>query len=102
MECVKVIDEIKAELPHYHNRTMRKAFFKICGRISPGLKPRQIYREMTGLFTNCACVWMWSNYCPNNDANCTNYTACSGSNLAEKEVHRRAIEMEDADIVKTS
>ncbi len=63
MECamtenVKVIDEIKAELPHYHNRTMRKAFFKICGRISPGLKPhmlRQIYREITGLFTNCAC-----------------------------------------------
>ena len=46
-----VIEQVKALIPQFHTRTMRKAMFEKFGRISPGVKPavlRMFYKDLTG------------------------------------------------------
>ncbi|XP_019855512.1 PREDICTED: uncharacterized protein LOC109584273 [Amphimedon queenslandica] len=49
-ENMRVIEEIKKEIPVYHTRAMRREFYNIYGRISPESKPyllRSIYHALT-------------------------------------------------------
>ena len=51
-ENLQIINQIKEELPSYHNHAHRQAFINRCGRVAAGIKShvlRQIYREITGI-----------------------------------------------------
>lgn len=51
VENIRVIEEIKKELPVYHTRAMRKEFYNMYGRLTPHTKPyilRSIYQCLTG------------------------------------------------------
>ena len=47
----QVIEAVKANIPIYHTRAMRKAMYKKYGRLCPSLKPaalRFLYYDLTG------------------------------------------------------
>jgi hypothetical protein len=49
-ENLRIIEEIKKEIPVYHTRAMKKEFFNLYGRFSPESKPymlRTMYRALT-------------------------------------------------------
>ena len=51
IENVRIIEEIKQQIPTYHTRAMKREFFAMYGRISCSSKPyilRSIYRTLTG------------------------------------------------------
>ena len=75
-----VIDRVRAVIPKYHTRAMRKQIQEKFGRLSSGVKPHQfrfIYKELTG-------------------------DSSESINLTEKEIDQRVrefIDMEDIDIL---
>ena len=53
MECQKVVEKIKGNIPVYHTRAMRRAMFDVFGRVTSSLKPaaaRHLYRVFTGTY----------------------------------------------------
>ena len=50
-ENLRLIEEIKSQIPVFHTRAMKQEFYDLYGRISPQSKPfilRSIYRSLTG------------------------------------------------------
>lgn len=50
-ENLRLVEEIRSQIPIYHTRSMRKEFCNMCGRISPKSNPyilQSIYRSLTG------------------------------------------------------
>ena len=51
VENLRLIEEIKSQIPTFHTRAMKQEFYDLYGRISPQSKPyilRSIYRSLTG------------------------------------------------------
>ena len=79
-ENLRVVDQIRSEIPVFHTRMMRREFYQMYGRISPHSKPyilRSIYQSLT-------------------------HDSTVARTTAEEEVDQRVAEalmMEDADIM---